>query len=55
VPTAPQSGGPQITWKVKVERLSDGDITYWIYITNRSSNAVDVEVRYAVLDGDKES
>jgi hypothetical protein len=55
VPTASQSGEPQITWKVLVKRSSDCDIAYGIYITNRSSIAVSVEVRYAVLDGNKES
>jgi|GEM_PF-6052759 len=34
--------------------IINNDISYWIYITNSSSSAVGVEVRYSVLDGDKE-
>lgn len=49
VPTNPRSGGPQIEWKVQVERASDQYITYWISITNLTSVQVNIEARYAVL------
>ncbi len=49
VPTTPQQGGPQIEWKVQVERATDAYITYWISITNLTAQPVNVEARYAVL------
>lgn len=49
VPTTPRPGGPQIRWKVQVERASDTHITYWITITNLTPQAVGIEARYAVL------
>ena len=49
VPTSVTPGGPQIRWNVLVERASDRFITYWIDITNISTQAADIEARYAVL------
>lgn len=49
VPTSPRPGGPQITWKVQVERASDRFITYWVSITNVTPVAVNIEARFAVL------
>jgi len=49
VPTSLTPGGPQIKWRVKVERASDSFITYWICISNVSSVAVNIETRFAVL------
>ena len=49
VPTSITPGGPQVRWKVQVERASDKYITYWINITNVSSAAANIEARYAVL------
>jgi hypothetical protein len=49
VPTSPRPGGPQIEWKVQVERASDEHITYWISITNLTPVQVSIEARYAVL------
>ena len=49
VPTSPRPGGPQIEWKVQVERASDQHITYWISITNLTPVPVNIEARYAVL------
>lgn len=49
VPTSPRPGGPQIEWKVQVERASDQYITYWIRITNLTPVPVNIEARYAVL------
>jgi len=49
VPTSSRPGGPQIEWKVMVERASDQYITYWISITNLTPISVAIEARYAVL------
>ena len=49
VPTSPRPGGPQIGWRVEVERASDAFITYWISITNVTPVPVNVEARFAVL------
>jgi hypothetical protein len=50
VPTSPQLGNPQIEWSVAVERASSTNITYWITIKNLTSNPVNIEARYAVLN-----
>ncbi len=50
VPTSPRPGGPQIEWDVGVERASSTYITYWISIKNVSSQTVNIEARYAVLN-----
>ena len=50
VPTSPRSGAPQIEWSVAVERASSTAITYWITIRNLTSNPVNIEARYAVLN-----
>lgn len=50
VPTSPRSGAPQVEWDVEVERASSDHITYWISIKNISSNSVDIEARYAILN-----
>lgn len=44
------TGGPQIEWNVAVERASSTHITYWITIKNLTSNPVNIEARYAVLN-----
>ena len=49
VPTTPRPGGPEIRWKVQVERASDAFITYWIEITNLTNTSFNVEGRFAVL------
>jgi len=49
VPTSPRPGGPQVEWKVQVERASDQYITYWISITNLTPVSVNIEARFAVL------
>ncbi len=49
VPTTPRPGGPQIRWKVQVERASDAFITYWIEVTNVTNSSVNIEGRFAVL------
>lgn len=49
VPTTPKVGAPQIHWNVRVERASDSSITYWICVTNLTSQPVSIEGRYGVL------
>jgi photosystem II stability/assembly factor-like uncharacterized protein len=49
MPTSPQPGAPQITWNVQVERASAEFVTYWITVTNLTSNPVTFEGRYAIL------
>ncbi|QQZ28036.1 S8 family serine peptidase [Thiothrix subterranea] len=49
VPTSPQSGAPQIEWKVQVERATDSHVTYWINVTNLTASTVNIEGRFAVL------
>jgi hypothetical protein len=50
VPTSPNPGAPEIGWGVAVERASDLDITYWITIQNLTSQRVDIEARYAIMN-----
>ncbi len=50
VPTSPQSGAPQIDWDVEVERATPQHITYWVNIRNMTSQPVNIEARYAVLN-----
>jgi hypothetical protein len=49
VPVSPKPGAPQISWSVQVERASDQHITYWISVTNHTSEPVNIQARYAVL------
>lgn len=42
-------GAPQITWKVEVERANATDCTYWITVTNLTSDPVKFVGRYDVL------
>jgi hypothetical protein len=50
VPTSPQSGAPQIDWDVEVERATPQRITYWVNIRNMTSQPVNIEARYAILN-----
>lgn len=50
VPTSPKSGAPQIDWDVEVERASSEYLTYWISIRNVSSQEVNIEGRYTILN-----
>jgi hypothetical protein len=49
VPTTVQSGAPQLSWKVQVERATAEFATYWITVTNLTANPVKFEGRYCVL------
>lgn len=42
-------GSPQVKWKVEVERASAAQATYWITVTNLTSDPVKFEGRYDVL------
>lgn len=50
MPLTPCPGGPQLTWKVAVERASADHCTYWITVTNLTSDPVKFEGRYDVLE-----
>jgi hypothetical protein len=50
VPTSPAPGQPQVEWNVAVERATDASVTYYVTITNLTSNDVGVEGRYAILN-----
>jgi hypothetical protein len=50
VPTSPAPGQPQVEWSVAVERATDASVTYYVTITNLTSNDVGVEGRYAILN-----
>lgn len=49
MPTSVQSGGPQITWRVQVERSSPELLTYWITVQNLTATPVTFEGRYCIL------
>jgi hypothetical protein len=49
MPLTTCSGAPQLTWTTQVERASPISVTYWIVVTNLTSNAVRFEGRYDVL------
>lgn len=50
VPTSPQRGAPQIEWNIQVERASSTHFTYWIIVKNLTSDPVNIEGRYVVLN-----
>ena len=49
VPTSPQPGAPEISFRTRVERASDYYATYWISVVNLTGRPVDIEARFAVL------
>jgi hypothetical protein len=49
MPTSVHAGGPQVTWKVQVERASAEFVTYWITVQNLTANPVTFEGRYCIL------
>ena len=49
MPLTTCSGAAQLTWKTQVERASGTYATYWIVVTNLTSNAVRFEGRYDIL------
>jgi hypothetical protein len=48
--TSPQPGAPQVDWDVAVERASADYCTYWITVKNLTSQTVNFEARYGVLN-----
>ena len=42
-------GGPQLTWRTEAERPDANNSTYWITVTNLTSDPVNFEGRYDVL------
>jgi len=49
MPSTPCVGGPQLSWKVEVERANSSQCTYWITVKNLTSDPVKFEGRYDVL------
>jgi hypothetical protein len=49
MPLTTCSGAPQLTWRTQVERANATYVTYWIVVTNLTSNAVRFEGRYDIL------
>jgi hypothetical protein len=49
MPTTPQPGAPQVTWKVQVERATPELLTYWITVQNLTPTPVSFEGRYCIL------
>jgi hypothetical protein len=51
VPTSPRSAGsgPQVEWRISVQRSSDALNTYFIAVTNLTAEQINIEARYAVL------
>lgn len=49
MPITPCPGGPQLTWKVQVERANATQCTYWISVTNLTADTVRFEGRYDIL------
>lgn len=49
MPTSPRPGGPQLAWRVQVERATAEHVTYWITVTNLTPDPVDFEGRYCIL------
>ena len=49
MPTTPRAAGPQLRWKVQVERSTPYYLVYHIFITNLTNAPLGVEGRYAIL------
>jgi hypothetical protein len=49
VPTTPRQGGPQISYRVQIERADGGHLTYWISVTNVTPVAAEIEGRYCIM------
>lgn len=49
VPTSPVAPGPELHWRVEVERSSRERLTYWIVVTNDSDRTIELDGRYALL------
>jgi hypothetical protein len=49
MPLTPCPGGPQLSWRVQVERASATQCTYWITVRNLTADPVKFEGRYDIL------
>jgi photosystem II stability/assembly factor-like uncharacterized protein len=49
MPTSAQSGAPQVSWTVQVERANAEYVTYWISVRNLTAKPVTFEGRYCIL------
>jgi hypothetical protein len=49
MPRTPCPGGPQLSWRVQVERASATGCTYWITVRNLTGDPVSFEGRYDIL------
>jgi hypothetical protein len=49
MPTTPRAAGPQLRWKVQVERSEPCHLVYHIFVTNLSNAPLGIEGRYAIL------
>jgi hypothetical protein len=49
MPTTPQPGAPQVSWKVQVERANAEYVTYWITVKNLTASPLNFEGRYCIL------
>ncbi|MEA2511457.1 MAG: hypothetical protein QOJ59_944 [Thermomicrobiales bacterium] len=49
MPTTPQPGAPQVTWKVQVERANAEYVTYWISVRNLTAVPLTFEGCYCIL------
>jgi hypothetical protein len=50
MPTTPAVGAPEVEWEVEVERASAQYVTYWLTVKNLTSQQINFEGRYAVLN-----
>jgi hypothetical protein len=50
MPLTPCPGGPQLSWKVAVERANANSATYWITVTNLTAETVRFEGRFNYLN-----
>lgn len=49
MPITPCPNGPQLAWRVQVERANATQCTYWISVTNLTADPVRFEGRYDIL------
>jgi len=49
MPVSPVGTGPQVSWKVSVQRANQEFATYWLTVTNLTNQTVTFEGRFAIL------
>jgi len=50
MPITPVLGAPEVDWDVAVERANTQHVTYWLTVTNLTTQSVNFEGRYAVMN-----